>query len=116
MAANRWSAYGEPGQETRITVQYLHREGGGGRKRGREGEGEGEGEEGRERDEWEESKRLCDTSQAGEGRAAKKNLLACSVGQGLASLSGCDGEQAAALASRRWQAGAGKRARRLQRW
>ena len=42
VAANRWSADGEPGQETWITVLYLEREGGreGGRGRGREGERE----------------------------------------------------------------------------
>ena len=37
VAANRWSADGEPGQETWITVLYLQREVGreGGRRRGR---------------------------------------------------------------------------------
>ena len=38
VAANRWSADGEPGQEPLITVLYLQREreGEGGRGRGRE--------------------------------------------------------------------------------
>ena len=37
-------------------------------------------EGGRERDGWEESKRLGDTSRVGECGAAEKNLLACKVG------------------------------------
>ena len=50
-------------KETRSTVLYLPREGEG-----------GEGEE------WEESKRIQDTSRVGECGPGKENLLACNVG------------------------------------